>query len=76
LKETRIGYSDHAPIVAVILAGGQARRLGGGDKCLVELCRDEGEPRVILDYVLPVLTAPPSRNTKYSLGIRAVVFCP
>jgi molybdopterin-guanine dinucleotide biosynthesis protein A len=57
LKETRIGYSDHAPIVAVILAGGQARRMGGGDKCLVELCRDEGEPRVILDYVLQVLTA-------------------
>jgi molybdopterin-guanine dinucleotide biosynthesis protein A len=31
--------------------------MGGGDKCLVELCRDEGEPRVILDYVLQVLTA-------------------
>jgi len=35
------------PIVGVLLAGGMARRFGGGDKCLIELC---GKP--LLDHVI------------------------
>jgi len=43
-------------IVGVVLAGGLARRMGGGDKGLIEL-----EGRVILDHVLERLAAQVTR---------------
>jgi molybdopterin-guanine dinucleotide biosynthesis protein A len=42
--------TQHANITAVILAGGQARRMGGGDKGLVSLA---GRP--MIEYVLEAL---------------------
>ncbi len=42
--------SQHANVTAVILAGGQARRMGGGDKGLVQLA---GRP--MIEYVIEAL---------------------
>ncbi len=42
--------ASHAPITAVILAGGEARRMGGRDKGLVEV---DGRP--MIEYVLKAL---------------------
>jgi len=38
--EQRVGQPDD-PVIGVLLAGGMARRMGGGDKCLLELA---GQP--------------------------------
>lgn len=40
-------FEHPSPIVAVVLAGGQARRMGGGDKALLLLAE-----RTLLDHVL------------------------
>ncbi len=43
-------------VVAVILAGGQSRRMGGGDKCLLELA---GQPLIqhCMDRIMPQVAA-------------------
>jgi len=38
---------NRADITGVLLAGGQARRMGGGDKCLIQV-----RGRALLDYVI------------------------
>ncbi|MEO1017559.1 MAG: molybdenum cofactor guanylyltransferase MobA [Pseudomonadota bacterium] len=45
-----------ADVVAVILAGGQSRRMGGGDKCLMELA---GRPLIahVIERVRPQVAA-------------------
>ncbi|MDA7946871.1 MAG: molybdenum cofactor guanylyltransferase MobA [Hyphomicrobiaceae bacterium] len=45
MGETSANRSD--PVVGVLLAGGQARRMGGGDKCMLELA---GKP--LLEHVI------------------------
>lgn len=42
-----MGPPPHAQIVGVLLAGGRARRMGGGDKCLLPLAG-----RHLLDHVI------------------------
>ncbi|MEM1398616.1 MAG: NTP transferase domain-containing protein, partial [Pseudomonadota bacterium] len=41
-----------APVIGVLLAGGQSRRMGGGDKCLIPL---GGKPMIgrVIDRLAP-----------------------
>ena len=68
-----------SPIVAVLLAGGLARRMGGGDKCLREVA---GRPLLshVIERILPqvdhvVLNAngDPERFSEYGLPVIADV---
>lgn len=63
-------------VAGVILAGGQATRMGGGDKCLLDL----GNGRVLLDEIMARLTpqvdclalnanADPERFASYALPV-------
>ncbi len=45
---------DHDQIVGVLLAGGQSRRMGGGDKCLIEIDGKSVLQRVI-DRIQPAV---------------------
>lgn len=65
------------PIIGVLLAGGQARRMGGGDKCLVEL---GGKPllahaierlRPQVDILLLNANGDPARFAKFGLPVVA-----
>ncbi len=65
------------PVVGVLLAGGQARRMGGGDKCLLELA---GKPLLahVMDRLEPqtdklVLNAngDPARFAKFGMPVIA-----
>ena len=71
--------TDFGPVIGVILSGGLARRMGGGDKCLREL---GGKPILthILDRFTPqvdqvVLNAngDPGRFSSYELAVAADV---
>ncbi|MED6310984.1 MAG: NTP transferase domain-containing protein, partial [Pseudomonadota bacterium] len=68
-----------SPIVAVLLAGGLARRMGGGDKCLREVA---GRPLLshVIERILPqvdhvVLNAngDPERFSEFGLPVIADV---
>ena len=68
-----------SPIVAVLLAGGSARRMGGGDKCLREVAGRPLLSRVIerilpqVDHVVLNANGDPERFSEFGLPVIADV---
>ena len=73
-QETDIGKH---PVIGILLAGGKARRMGGGDKCLLDLdgrtLLSHAIERLSLQVDMVVLNAngPPERFAAYNLPVVA-----
>jgi molybdopterin-guanine dinucleotide biosynthesis protein A len=77
VRRSKFKVKVGGPIIGVLLAGGQARRMGGGDKCLVEL---GGKPllahaierlRPQVDILLLNANGDPARFASFGLKVIA-----